>query len=176
MQGAIETSRPLIEECGHELTVVLPNEPVTVYGDVTRLAQVLSNLLNNAAKYTERGGHIRLTTERQGKELVAAVQDDGVGIPAEMLPHVFDMFAQGDRNLERSQGGLGIGLTLVKQLIELHGGKIEAHSDGVGKGTVFSIRLPLAVEIEPVSPASKPVESTATASRIAHPRRGRQPG
>ena len=113
--------------------------------DPTRLAQVFSNLLNNAAKYTERGGHIWLTAERQGSDVVVSVRDTGVGIAADMLPSVFEMFTQVDRSLERSQGGLGIGLTLVKRLVEMHGGSVEARSDGPGKGSEFVVRLPVVV-------------------------------
>ena len=130
VQSAVETSRPLIEACNHELTVTLPPTPVYVDADVTRLAQAFSNLLNNSAKYTERGGHIWLTAEREGSDAVVSVQDNGMGIPAAMLPHIFEMFTQVNRTLERSQGGLGIGLTLVRQLVEMHGGTVRAHSEG----------------------------------------------
>ena len=138
----METSRPLVEQCGHQLTVELPPEPVLLNGDMTRLSQVLSNLVNNAAKYTERGGSIRLTAERQRDEVLISVTDTGVGITPEMLPHIFEMFAQGDRNFDRSLGGLGVGLTLVRRLVELHGGSVEAHSEGPGRGSRFSVRLP----------------------------------
>jgi signal transduction histidine kinase len=143
VQGAIETSRPLVEQCGHELTVELPPEPVMLGGDMTRLAQVLSNLLNNAARYTERGGSIRLAAERQREEVLISVTDNGMGITPEILPHIFEMFAQGDRNFERNLGGLGVGLTLVKRLVELHGGSVEAHSEGPGRGSRFIVRLPV---------------------------------
>ena len=122
VQQAVETSRPLIEAGGHDLTIDVPPDPIYVDADVTRLAQVFANLLNNAAKYTERGGRIWLTVERQGSDAVVSVRDTGVGIPAHMLPKVFEMFTQVDRTLERSQGGLGIGLSLVKRLVEMHGG------------------------------------------------------
>ncbi len=144
--GAVETSRPLIEASGHQFTAVLPSTPVPLVADVARLAQVFSNLLNNAAKYTERGGHIRLTAERRGAEVVVTVRDSGVGIPADMLPRVFEMFTQVDRTLERAQGGLGIGLTLVRRLVEMHGGSVEAHSEGHGKGSEFVVRLPVGEE------------------------------
>ncbi len=145
---ALETSRPLVESRGHELIVTLPPSLVQVEADVTRLAQVFSNLLNNSAKYTERGGHIGLTAERHGSEVLVAVVDDGIGIDANMLPKVFEMFTQVDRGLERSQGGLGIGLTLVKRLVEMHGGTVEARSKGPGKGSEFVVRLPVAVEAD----------------------------
>jgi signal transduction histidine kinase len=138
---AVEACRPLIEASGHELAVTLPPVPVYVDADRTRLAQVFANLLNNSAKYTERGGHIRLAVERHGSDAVVTVTDDGVGIPADKLPKVFDMFMQVERSLERSQGGLGIGLSLVRGLVEMHGGRVEAHSDGPGRGSEFVVRL-----------------------------------
>jgi len=143
VSNAVETSRPLIESCGQELAVRLPPEPVFVDADMIRLAQVFSNLLNNAAKYSERGGRIVLTVERPGSEAVVRVRDTGVGIPPEMLPRIFEMFTQVDRTLEKSHGGLGIGLTLVKRLVEMHGGSVEAHSEGPGKGSEFVVRLPV---------------------------------
>jgi CheY-like chemotaxis protein len=146
IQSAMETSGPILNAAGHELTIELPKEPVFVDADLTRLSQVFANLLNNAAKYTERGGHVCLSAEKQANEAVVTVRDTGIGIPAEMLPRVFDMFTQIDRNLDRSQGGLGIGLTLSKSLVELHGGTIEANSEGERKGSTFSVRLPI-VEI-----------------------------
>jgi CheY-like chemotaxis protein len=142
VQHAVETSRPLIEESGHELLLEVPPEPIFVDADLTRLAQVVSNLLNNAAKYTERGGHITLTVKRQEGQAVVSVADTGVGIPSHMLPKVFEMFTQVDRSLERSQGGLGIGLTLVQRLIEMHGGSVAACSEGHGQGSQFVVRLP----------------------------------
>jgi PAS domain S-box-containing protein len=142
VQSAVETSRPLIEQMGHELAVVLPQQPVDVDADLTRLAQVFLNLLNNSAKYTEPGGRIRLTAGRQGGDVVVAVQDTGIGIPADKLPGVFDLFSQVEGAMSRSQGGLGIGLSLVKRLVEMHGGSVEARSDGPGKGSTFTVRLP----------------------------------
>ena len=111
--------------------------------DPTRLAQVLTNLLNNAAKYTEPGGHIRLTVERRGDEVVVRVRDDGIGIAPELLPRLFELFTQADRSLDRSQGGLGVGLALVKSLVEMHGGGVEAASEGLGRGSEFIVRLPV---------------------------------
>ncbi len=146
MQSALESSRPLIESCGHELTVTLPEDPVWLEADATRLAQAIANLLNNAAKYTPKRGHIALTAERAGESVAIKVRDTGIGIRAELLPQVFDLFAQVDTALERAQGGLGIGLFLVKKLVELHGGSVEAHSAGRGQGAEFIVRLPVASE------------------------------
>jgi PAS domain S-box-containing protein len=140
---AVETSRPLIDARRHDLRVTLPTESLPVEADVTRLAQVLVNLLNNAAKYTEPGGRIGLAIERAGGDVVVRVRDTGVGIPPEALPRVFDLFTQAQRTLDSAQGGLGIGLSLVKRLVELHGGSVEAHSEGPGKGSEFTVRLPL---------------------------------
>lgn len=158
VQQAVETSRPLIEQAGHALTVALPSVSLYVDADVTRLAQVFSNLLNNAAKYTDRGGRIELTVRRAGGEAVVSVADDGVGIPAHMLPRVFEMFTQVDRNLERAQGGLGIGLSIVKRLVEMHGGSVEARSGGQGMGSEFVVRLPVVV---PDAAAGREVDGTA---------------
>ena len=145
VQSAVETSRPLIDERGHKLTVTLPPAPVLLDADPIRMAQVFSNLLNNAAKYSEEGGHIALTAELHGEEVIVRVTDRGIGIPADHLPHIFEMFMQVDTSFERSQGGLGIGLSLVKGLVEMHGGRIEAHSDGPGRGSEFVVRLPVVI-------------------------------
>jgi PAS domain S-box-containing protein len=142
---AVETSRPLIDHLGHELTVTLPKQPILVDADLTRLAQAIANLLNNSAKYMDRGGRIWLTAERKGSDLVVSVKDAGIGIAADQLPRIFQMFSQVDGSLERSQGGLGIGLTLVKRLVEMHGGWIEARSEGLGQGAEFVVRLPVVV-------------------------------
>jgi CheY-like chemotaxis protein/nitrogen-specific signal transduction histidine kinase len=141
--AAVETSRPLIDARKHRLDVVLPDEVIRVEGDPNRLAQVIANLLNNAAKYTPDGGHIRLTVDRDGDEAAIRVKDDGEGISSEMLPRVFDLFSQASQSIDRSDGGLGIGLTLVKRLVEMHGGTVQAHSDGPGHGSEFILRLPL---------------------------------
>ncbi len=140
---AVETSRPLIQDRGHKLTVTLPPKPVEVDGDRTRLAQVFANLLTNSAKYTEPGGRIWLTLEQQGSDVIVSVKDNGAGIAQEKLDAVFEMFTQLDRSLERSEGGLGIGLNLVRGLIEMHGGRVEGHSDGPSKGSEFVVRLPV---------------------------------
>ena len=166
IRDAVETSRPLLETAGHELTVIYPPEPISLDADPTRLAQVFANLLNNAAKYTPPGGHIRLMAERQGEEVVVKVSDTGIGIPDDMLPRVFEMFTQVDRSLERSQGGLGIGLSLVRGLVELHGGSVEAKSDGPGRGSEFSVRLA-------VHPAARKDQALVEDGRPAAPARHR---
>lgn len=142
VRRAIETSRPSIEAGGHHLRLDEPPMPVMVDADVTRLSQVFSNLLNNAAKYTPSGGQIVLSIMCNDGNAAVSVRDTGVGIPSEMLPKVFDMFAQVDRSLDRSQGGLGIGLSLVKKLVEMHGGSVEAKSEGHGRGSEFVVHLP----------------------------------
>lgn len=163
---AVETCRPIIDEAEHTLTVNLPAEPIHLHADKVRLAQIFLNLLNNSAKYTERGGKIELTARVEGSEVVVSVQDNGIGIPAGMLAHVFDMFTQIDPSLERAQGGLGIGLTLVKRLVEMHGGAIEARSAGPGLGSTFTVRLPKSA---PRAPQPKP--ATDAAAGMPAPRR-----
>jgi signal transduction histidine kinase/DNA-binding response OmpR family regulator len=143
---AVEASRPIIEQSGHRLEVELPEEPVRLIGDPARLAQVLTNLLNNAAKYTENGGCVWLKAEREGDTAVIRVRDTGIGIPPDMLSAIFDLFTQADRSLDRAQGGLGVGLTLVKNLVEMHEGTVTAHSEGPGRGSEFVVRLPLKLE------------------------------
>jgi signal transduction histidine kinase len=146
VQDAIETSRPWIDAAGHELTVSLPSEPVFVDGDRGRLAQVFANLLNNCAKFTGNGGHIWLTGERQGSDVVVKVRDNGRGILAHHLERIFELFTQSQRLEDNSQGGLGIGLNLVRGIVELHGGRVEAHSDGPGTGAEFVVRLPVMLQ------------------------------
>ncbi|MBC7855010.1 MAG: response regulator [Pirellulaceae bacterium] len=148
VRAALESSMTHIDAAGHQLSVSLPAERLMLNGDAVRLAQVFSNLLNNAAKYTDHGGQIWLTARRDREEVIITVKDTGVGIPAEKLPRVFDLFAQVERN--RPQGGLGIGLSLVKRLVTMHGGQVEARSGGRGFGSEFTVRLPLL----PVEPAS----------------------
>lgn len=142
IKNAIDATRPLIAAAGHELNVTLTSKPVYLDADPVRLAQVLSNLLNNAAKYMDRGGNIWLSAVAGEEDVVITVRDKGIGIPAGALPTVFDMFTQVDASLERAHGGLGIGLTLAKRLVELHGGSIEARSEGIGQGSEFAVRLP----------------------------------
>jgi PAS domain S-box-containing protein len=147
--NAVETVRPLVELQKHQLSVSLPQEPLTLEADPTRIEQIIANMLTNAAKYTEPGGQIWLTATRENAEIVLRIRDTGMGIPDALLPRIFDMFTQADRTLDRPQGGLGIGLTLVRQLVHLHGGSILAHSDGAGKGSEFIVRLPASPEQEP---------------------------
>ncbi len=157
LAAAVETSRPLIEERRHELAVTPPAGPLHVRGDSARLAQVLANLLNNAAKYTPPGGQglDRRRAEEKG-HVVFRVADTGLGIPAPMLAGIFDLFTQVDTTLDRAQGGLGIGLTLVKRLVEVHGGRVQAASAGVDQGSEFTVRLPLATERrEPATPRAR---------------------
>jgi signal transduction histidine kinase/ActR/RegA family two-component response regulator len=141
--AAQESARPLIEARSHTLSVQLPAETLRLVADSVRLAQVLGNLLVNAAKYTDPGGRIELEARRKGGELIIAVRDNGIGISAEMMPRVFTLFAQASSALERSEGGLGIGLALVRGLLELHGGSVSAHSGGAGQGSEFLVRLPI---------------------------------
>jgi PAS domain S-box-containing protein len=161
--SAVETTRPLIDAAGHLLTVDLGGEPLELDADAVRLAQVFGNLLNNAAKYTPNGGQITLRAERRDAQVLVSVRDNGAGIRSEILAHVFEPFIQGERSYTRSQGGLGIGLTLARSIVVLHGGTIEARSAGVGQGSEFLVRLPL---LPPVveSPA---VEPSQRATRMA---------
>jgi signal transduction histidine kinase/ActR/RegA family two-component response regulator len=152
VEAAVETTRPLIESARHELSIALTQEPLFLEADRVRLAQVFSNLLNNAAKYTNEGGRIWITAARDNDDAIVTVRDSGVGIPAASLPRVFDMFMQGDAPKSRGGGGLGIGLTLVRTLTEMHGGTVEARSKGPGKGSEFVVRLPLAADSRAVLP------------------------
>jgi signal transduction histidine kinase/ActR/RegA family two-component response regulator len=164
--SAVETSRPLIEQMGHHLHVELPGESVVVDADLTRLAQVFANLLNNAAKYSERGGRITLWAGRQGGEAVVSVRDTGIGIAADQLPSLFEMFSQVKSAIERSQGGLGIGLSLVRRLVDMHGGRIDAHSEGPGKGSEFVVRLPVSATSAPALQIDEGRGKTKTGLRI----------
>jgi signal transduction histidine kinase len=167
---AIETSHPLLEERRHHLEVQLPKEPIVIEADATRLTQVILNLLNNAAKYTAEGGDIALTVERRDAEVVLRVRDTGMGIPAEMLRKIFEPFTQIEDALHRSQGGLGIGLTLVRRLVELHGGKVQAFSEGGGRGSEFVVCLPTVSQTLP--PAAESLRYSAPHERIeCSPRR-----
>ena len=149
---ALETSQPLIEGGNHRLIVSLPSEPLFVEADPVRLTQVIANLLNNAAKYMDQGGSIHVTAERSGDEAMLSVRDEGIGIAAENLPRVFELFGQIDRSLKRAQSGLGIGLALVRRLVEMHGGRVDAHSEGLGQGSEFVVHLPLAAPMPNLAP------------------------
>lgn len=146
IRQAVEACRPLAESANHRVQVTLPAEPIFVHADPVRLNQVFGNLINNSCKYTSPGGKITVSAAREGDEAVVTVADTGAGIPADQLESIFDMFAQVDRSIERAQGGLGIGLTLVKRLVEMHGGAITARSAGEGRGSEFEVRLPIDVD------------------------------
>ena len=166
--SAVEASMPLIDAAGHVLSVDLPGSTVWLNADLTRLSQVLNNLLNNCAKYTPRGGQIRLTATCQGEQVHITVIDNGMGIPQEMLSSVFDMFAQINRTLDRAEGGLGLGLSLVKTLVQLHGGTVRADSRGIDLGSEFTVSLPIASvpASQPGATALEPVAAQATSHRI----------
>jgi len=163
--GAVESSQPFIESRGHTLDLSLPEEPLRIHGDLTRLSQVVMNLLDNAAKYTPEGGRIRLSAGREGEMAVIRVRDTGIGMAPDLLPKIFDLFTQGDRSLDRPEGGLGIGLTLVYRLIMLHGGSVEALSEGPDRGSEFILRLPL-LTLEP-PPRSRTASRTERRSDIS---------
>ena len=162
---AVEMSRPLIESKKHRLDVSVPVGALFVDGDVVRLAQVLANLIQNAAKYTDPGGHIEIEGTLDGAEVAIRVRDDGQGIPADRLPAMFELFVQGDQSPERSQGGLGVGLTLVRSLVQLHGGRVDARSDGPGRGSEFVIRLPAVSERVPRGPERRSVGKSGQSAR-----------
>ncbi|WP_164101054.1 PAS domain S-box protein [Candidatus Laterigemmans baculatus] len=165
VEHALEIVGQAISEQGQELTVNLPDDPLLVDADETRLAQVICNLLMNAVKYSDPGSSIELTVEREGAEALIRVRDQGIGIPEPMLPRVFDMFIQVDRSLEKAQGGLGVGLAIVKRLVEMHGGSIAAQSEGHGKGSEFIIRLPLVLSVvQHSTPASTAADAAPRAS------------
>ncbi|HET6892698.1 MAG TPA: ATP-binding protein, partial [Pyrinomonadaceae bacterium] len=160
VERAVEAVRPLIDQYTHEFSISLPPKPIWILADSTRLEQVIENLLNNAAKYTDEGGHIWLSVVEEENEAVLRVRDTGVGIDPEMLPRMFELFSQAERTLDRSQGGLGIGLYLAQRLVQMHGGTIEAHSAGLEQGSEFTVRLPVAREAAP-KPASSKMELKA---------------
>jgi len=164
---AVETVQPLIDAAGHQLALSLPAEPIILDADPVRLAQIIGNLLNNAAKYTKPGGQIWLSALNEGNQAVISIRDTGVGIPAVMLPLVFEMFAQVDRTLTQAQGGLGIGLTLAKTFIEMHGGRIDAHSDGLDQGSEFVVYLPMLqdLQLHSASMSSTQIASTSVSRR-----------
>ena len=144
LEAALEMSRPLIAAGQHELVYAVPAEPIYLYADPVRLSQVFGNILNNAAKYTEPRGRIAIDVRRDSGEATVTIRDTGIGISADTLPHIFQIFTQDEQAIDRSQGGLGIGLSLVKGLVDLHDGSVEAKSDGAGRGSEFVVRLPIA--------------------------------
>ncbi len=164
---AVEASRPLLEARRHHFDVRLPDEPIFVEADPTRLSQVILNLLNNAAKYTEDGGYIGLSVERSGAEVALRVRDSGMGISPETLPKIFELFVQGERTLDRAQGGLGIGLTVVRRLVELHGGSVQAFSEGLGRGSEFVVRLPTATSLPSSAVCPYPQRADGNGQRAA---------
>jgi CheY-like chemotaxis protein/two-component sensor histidine kinase len=157
---AVETVQSLVEAQGHQLNVRLPSESMPLDADPVRLAQVVGNLLTNAAKYTDPVGRIWLTAERDGDMAALRIRDNGIGITPQMLPRIFELFVQVDHASTKAQGGLGIGLTLVKNLVEMHNGKVEAHSEGLGKGSEFVVRLPLSVQALDPDPGREAEPST----------------
>jgi two-component system, chemotaxis family, CheB/CheR fusion protein len=165
IERAVEISRPLIESRGHTLTITATDDAL-IEADPARLEQVVDNLLTNAAKYTPMGGQIAVTSERVGDEIVLRVRDNGLGIAPETLPHVFDLFAQGDTRLDRAQGGLGIGLTVVRRLVELHGGRVEAQSAGLGQGAEFTVHLPVLPPNTTVDPGPLPKPKPPRSLRV----------
>ena len=165
VHSAIDTSRPVLDAAGHQLSVELPTEPVAVYGDAVRLTQVLANLLTNAAKYTNAGGHVWIHVRKEADRAIVSVRDDGIGIAADQLASVFDMFTQVDRSSRQAQGGLGIGLTLVRSLVAMHGGRVEARSEGLGSGSEFIVELPV------VAVAGRVLPSEQSKTAKALPRR-----
>jgi signal transduction histidine kinase len=170
LNAAVETSKPLIDQYEHQLHVEVPSEQIRIDGDMVRLAQVVSNLLNNAAKYTKKGGQIWLTVSHTTKEVEIIIRDTGIGISASLLPRIFEMFTQADRAKYASAGGLGIGLTLVRRLVEMHGGTIAAHSEGLDRGSEFTVRLPVA-EFQPGQPDATTAGKLKTTGATAAPLR-----
>jgi PAS domain S-box-containing protein len=166
VERAVEAVRPLVVQRKHDLSVSLPSEPIWLFADSTRMEQVVVNVLSNATKYTADGGRIWLALQREGEEAVLRVRDTGVGIAPDFLPNIFDLFTQAERSLDRSQGGLGVGLTVAQRVVEIHGGRIEAHSAGLGHGSEFTVHLAIALP-----PESQPAKPTKTAGQSGQPLR-----
>jgi PAS domain S-box-containing protein len=166
VQKAVETARPVINQPTPALTVSLPSEVIWVNADAIRLEEVVVNLLNNAAKYTPKDGHIWLSVQKESEEMVLSVKDNGIGIAPDFLPQIFDLFAQAQRSLDRSDGGLGVGLTLVRKLVQMHGGNIQARSKGLGRGSEFTVRLPVLP-----SPLQTQIPVVEKSKATSHPRR-----
>jgi PAS domain S-box-containing protein len=168
VRRAIEMTSPLLEQRRHQVTVEMASAGLQVDADVVRLAQAVTNLVTNAAKYTSEGGHLSIRAHRENEQVVLAVTDDGVGLSPELLPHVFDLFVQAPRTADRASGGLGVGLTLVRSLVQLHGGVVSAHSEGVGRGSTFVVRLPAADTNTraPAPPMRAPTEGPSARKRV----------
>lgn len=164
VRQSLDACRPAFEEAGHLLVEQVPHDPIPLFADPVRMTQVIANVLNNACKYTPAGGRILVTLARHGTEASVTVRDSGRGIPPELLPRVFDMFTQVGRSFDRNPGGLGVGLTLVKRLVELHGGQVTAHSDGANQGSEFVIRIPVLAEAEARTGRTLAAEDDSTAS------------
>ena len=164
VEAAVQACEPFIGQRRHALSLALPAEALVLHVDPTRMTQVVANLLHNAAKYTPPGGRIILTASRQGEELVLAVRDNGVGLRPDMLQRVFELFVQVDPGNDRAQGGLGLGLTLVRSLVEMHGGRVYAHSEGLAQGSEFTVRLPLPPDVAPRRDLPSLLKSAATLS------------
>jgi CheY-like chemotaxis protein len=163
VERAVESVRPLIDHRRHQLTVTVPSEPLWLHADPTRMEQVVVNLLNNAAKYTDEGGRIWLHAREEVDQMVLSVRDSGIGINLERFPDLFDLFAQADRSLDHSQGGLGIGLSLVQRLVEMHLGTVEVYSEGLGLGSEFTVRIP---RLSPLAGAPPSIPSTSATPSI----------
>ena len=166
IRQAVELSSPLAEAAQQEIIVQLPTQPIYLEADPVRLSQVISNLINNACKFSGAGNRIYLSLDHTDQDLIIKVKDEGIGIPPDMLDAIFEMFLQIDQSVERTQGGLGIGLTLAKRLVELHGGNIAAYSQGLGKGSEFVVRLPATLEQLPEPVAQQPFGQSAGKNRI----------
>lgn len=165
IKAAVEAARPFVDQRGHELILMVPKKPIYLSADLVRLTQVFTNLLDNAAKYTHRQGNITLRVDQEDSTVAVRVKDDGIGIASDQLPHLFDMFYQADRSYEQTQVGLGIGLTLVRRLVEMHGGTVEAHSAGRNLGSEFTVRLPILLAQSEIEKSLEPCQKVVTDSR-----------
>jgi CheY-like chemotaxis protein len=169
VRSAVEICRPLVDQNGHDVMLRMVAEPIWLPGDMARLTQVMMNLITNAAKYMDRGGHIEISARREGEQAVLKVRDSGIGMDADTLARVFDMFYQADSSLERSQSGLGIGLSLVRSVVELHSGTVEGFSEGPGKGSEFVVRLPAespAARSKPEAPPAAHAVNAGNSRRV----------
>jgi signal transduction histidine kinase/ActR/RegA family two-component response regulator len=163
---ATEMTSPLLEQRQHQLSIDVPASGLVVNGDVDRLAQVFANLLSNAAKYTPHGGHVKVRAQREDEDIVIRVADNGQGLAGDLVPHVFDLFVQGAQTADRREGGLGLGLTLVRSLVALHHGRVQAHSDGPGRGSTFTVRLPAAIGAAAAAAGNAPLTAPQTSKPL----------